>query len=491
MILRPVFWLLIIVFTLQWVSFNPGGNWMSSAILLGSEGLLDSGYPVISADIRLSTYDIAWSSTHESTVSGLPPGASYLALPVFPIMRLLRFVFPKLRAIEFRREVIADEISSEFKPNTNWLFIQDGFEKFREAGPVVARLANEQCLSSIFAVLLITTPLLLLFTYLCYQLARRQKLSTPAAFSCALICVLGSQFFPQTVVYSKDFLATALTFFSLLLVFSSPRTRLPVHAGVLLGLAYACDYKVLFVFISLLISLTLLSRTAFALRFLAGFLPMLVLVAVYHRWLFGSFFTTCYSHRVGQEYFGHGGMFLGFDALTLHKLFQGLFGLFSGVFVFSPLLLIMFVWTGAKAWVFFCSSRKPFSPTRFSLMIGFIATFIFITAIVSSSPTVLTFSGGVIGVGGRHFVILTAFIPFLLPHLIRELLESKSALNRLLAPGLIGVFSYSLFLSMLSANFGAQNYPDLNVGRHCAVGDWRVLEINTVRQMAESISIQF
>jgi hypothetical protein len=179
----------------------------------------------------------------------------------------------------------------------------------------------------------------------------------------------------------------------------------PALAGLLLGLAVLVEYMAA---ISLAVAaaylLVLPDRRAQIAKFVAGATPSIVVLLIYHKLCFGSFFTTAASlsdtlRRIEE---GQAIAFGQFGTFQLDVFWKLLFSLERGIFIYMPVLLFAFLGAlrllrkGDTAWLTACVMN-------ILLYVGAISCYIF-------------WDGGW-STGARYLIIALPFFGFLLPSL--------------------------------------------------------------------------
>jgi hypothetical protein len=180
----------------------------------------------------------------------------------------------------------------------------------------------------------------------------------------------------------------------------------PALAGLLLGLAVLVEYMAA---ISLAVAgvylLALPTRRIQVGRFVAGAMPGIAALLIYHKLCFGSFFTTAASLSGTLSLIEKGRTTIAFGqfgTFQLDVLWKLLFSLERGIFVYMPVLLFTFLGAlhllrkGDTAWLTACV-------LNILLYVGAISCYVF-------------WDGGW-STGARYLIIALPFFAFLLPSL--------------------------------------------------------------------------
>ena len=316
----------------------PTGPSMSDSVLLAAMRLVDRGTWTLSDErdpkvvFLTEAFDV---SVHDGRVySGVGPGATLVAAPVYGLLAPVLRLFPE--------EVVANRrLLGYYAANSRGL-----------GRPVPPHLKATYLLQ-IALVWLVMAPL-----FAAFVLRLRRGLlafGTPPvpAATIALAAGLGSLTVYYAAMYSRQGLAYLLAWHALVTLVrpGAVPPRACAAAGLLFGGAIAVDYAS-----GLLVAVALpflLSRLDVRGRvwLLAPLAAGLALLALYHRTAFGSFLTTPYHHRYwftpevlareGLDLAGfQEGAALGMGAPSPRVMAALCFGAFKGLFVYCPVLLL-------------------------------------------------------------------------------------------------------------------------------------------------------
>jgi len=335
---RPLF---LLVLAWPVVLVTPMGSSMSDSVLLAAIRLVDEHTWTLSDErdprvvFQTEAFDI---SVHDGRVySGVGPGASAVAAPFYLALK------PVLSCVG--SGVIANRRFLNY-------YERNRREMQRSA---TGRLKNVYLMQILLAWLVAAPLLAALVTRLQARLIAH-GLSRPHATAIALAVGLGSMALYYSSTYSRPALAYGLAWHAVLFLLPAPGTSGPgrsacLAAGALLGAAVGIDYgSALLVLLTLAFLLPPLPARA---RFLV-ILPLLALLgltALYHQAAFGSPFLTAYHFRFWftPELLARQGLDLSAfqenPAVVMHAprpgvMLQLCFGLFKGLFVYSPVLLL-------------------------------------------------------------------------------------------------------------------------------------------------------
>lgn len=159
-----------------------------------------------------------------------------------------------------------------------------------------------------------------------YRYARNKGSSAPWAATIALTATLATQSLPYATVFMLHVPSGALLLFAA----TTPRRAL---AGLAAGLATAMNYLCA----PALVILGLAGERKW--RYAAGVVPPLVLLAIYQRICFGSFFTSSIA-REDVRFLSHGAIFGVFRPPTLDAVAGISVSSYRGLFYFAPVLIM-------------------------------------------------------------------------------------------------------------------------------------------------------
>ena len=335
---RPLFLL-----ALAWpiVLVTPAGSSMSDSVLRAAIRLVDDHTWTLSDEpdprvvFQTEAFDI---SVHGGRVySGVAPGASAVAAPFYAALK------PLLAC--FGGGVVA-----------NRRFLGYYERNRREMGrPATGRL-KDVYLMQILLAWLVAAPLLAALVARLQARLVAHGLARAHATAIGLTVGLGSMALYYSSTYSHSALAYVLAWHAVLWLPPAPGASGPgrgecLAAGALLGAATGIDYGCgLLVLLTLAFLLPPLPATARALV-VAPLVALLGLTALYHEAAFGSPFLTAYHFRFWftPELLARRGLdvsafqynpALGLRAPSADVMFRLCFGLFKGLFVYSPVLLL-------------------------------------------------------------------------------------------------------------------------------------------------------
>src|SRR5262249_17472656 len=142
-------------------------------------------------------------------------------------------------------------------------------------------------------------------------------------------------------LYATQFFGHAAAAAALIGAFLAVETRRFVLAGLLCAAAVACEYPVA-PFAAGIAALGIYRGRARAAAFLvAGALPIVLLLAIYHHAAFGSIFATGYRFKANPEFIQtHGEGFMGFSYPHASWLWGITFSRQRGLFFYAPWLLL-------------------------------------------------------------------------------------------------------------------------------------------------------
>jgi hypothetical protein len=335
---RPLF-LLALAWPIALVT--PAGSSMSDSVLLAAIRLVDDHTWTLSDEpdprvvFQTEAFDI---SVHGGRIySGVAPGASLVAAPVYLVFK------PVLACIG--KGVVA-----------NQRFLGYYERNRREMGRPATGTLKDVYLMQILMAWLVSAPLLAaLVARLAARLAAH-GLARAHATAIALAVGLGSMALYYSSTYSHAALAYGLSWHAVLWLWPAPGASGPgrgacLAAGALLGAAVGIDYGcALLVLLTLAFVLPALPGAARALV-AAPLVALLGLTALYHQAAFGSPFVTAYHFRfwLTPEVLARRGLdlsafrenpALGLRAPRPDVMFHLCFGLFKGLFVYCPVLLL-------------------------------------------------------------------------------------------------------------------------------------------------------
>jgi hypothetical protein len=275
-----------------------------------------------------TAYDLAVHDGH--IYSGVPPGTTILAVPVYALLRPLFAAFDE-------GVIGSGKIRSFYLRNSERLRLP------------AAHHFKDLYLLHLLLALLVTAPLLA--TFLVRLVAHLEAEGTPprAALLVGVAVGVGSMALYYGAIFSHQAMAGLCAWHALL--FLARRTRLSAATsmlvGLLLGAAVSIDYP-----LALLVGLTLavfMPLRSWRERVLMA-LPLIAVAALlmlYHSALFGGSLSTPYAHRywpaeagtLDRSHFERGRMLV-YDAPSAAVAWQLCFGLRKGLFVYSPILLL-------------------------------------------------------------------------------------------------------------------------------------------------------
>ncbi len=159
-----------------------------------------------------------------------------------------------------------------------------------------------------------------------YRYGRTKGFSAPWAALIALTAALATQLLPYSTIFMLHVTSGALLLFAV-------TSRRSVAAGVATGLATAMNYLCA---PALLILALTRKRKA---RFVAGAIPPLILLAIYQKICFGSFFTLSLG-KEDERFLTEGLTFGIFRLPTLDAILGISVSSYRGLFYFAPVLIM-------------------------------------------------------------------------------------------------------------------------------------------------------
>lgn len=315
---------------------DDSGPPMADSSLLAAIRLVDEGTWTLSdeSDPKLVFQTLAHDISYRDGLiySGVGPGATVLAAPVYFGLRGLLREIPDYRVTNSR-------ITGYYITNARALH--------RPIGKDFAALFGLQ----IAMTLVVLVPLFSSFLTRLHALLRASGVAAAPALVASVAAGGGSMALYYGSMYSRQAIAYLLVWHAVLWLVGR-RPIDPVRSlaiGCLFGAAIATEYpSALLVVLVLLFQVGRLSR----LQWLGLLIPLgglLALLAAYHAALFGSVFATPYHYRfwytppalanlgIALEVFQPPST-LGLSMPSLSVMGQLCFGLFKGLFVYSPIL---------------------------------------------------------------------------------------------------------------------------------------------------------
>ncbi len=356
-----------------------GGSFMADSILATTQAIIDNGDVVIDQYVKegcknttsktLLGCDHAFNQDHY--YSGFPPGASFIALPAYAILKPFTYFIP-------------DEVA--------------GFPKFQ----------IKTLLLNILATLLIIIPLSALLAVLLYRASGHFIKDKRARILAALLLSFGSIIFYYSTTFDARVLATFFSFAAFYMLFTArlkgSKPRQLFIAGLLASVAITIEYMQVVVAVILFIYLISFLRDRRVFYFIAGGIIPVLLMLSYHNAAFDSPFSTGYDFRQGEDsWIGEKEMFSGFSLLNLwHYTFSPRYG----IFFYMPVLLLCFygLYLGFK-------EKREFWREWAVGGLVFLSYILIIISFVSESPC--TF-------GPRYLIVLIPFLALPLALAIRN-----------------------------------------------------------------------
>ncbi len=440
----------------------PSADWCATSQLTGisTVSLAERGTWEIPLTFPTEVLDIS-TGVDGKLYSGLPPGASILALPLYPAasIRAAKDPVPLADREPFVFDNKLLQLNGWDIPD-NWNFVS----------------TDKIYWLQILGVIVVTGFCGASTAVLVFHSLARFNLTDSQRFRIALLGAFATPLFCHSTVYSKEAIAACLGFGAFVLTrhtlggkgesTGSKNAIFGVLAGLLSGLSVTINYPSLL--LSLLLACMLLIGRAWSrfLPFIVGaFLPLAALMA-YQAKLFGGILISPYSNRLGEELLHHHSGFLGFNQINFQALWGLTFSPFSGVFIYVLFLIPALA-------VCFASSRL-----RRSLAVWLSAAFIFgLLLTFSFTEKSVVWSGALVGYGPRHLVIATPFMVLLFGAAISE------TANLWARCALWATLGGSLFIQILSVSYGGLRYPDVTARTKVLLSDDSVLATNPVREM--------
>lgn len=325
---------------LAWPVFlvSPSGPSMADSVLLATMRLADRGTWTL-AD-GLTPREVFLTRAHDISAfegrvtSGLGPGATLAALPVYVALRGTFDLFDD--GIVTNRRVLGYYLLNA-----------------RGLGIPPAAHFRDLYLLQILAAWLVVAPLFAWFLVRLHARLLEGEASPAAALAVTLAAGFGSMTLYYCTMYSRQALASLLLWHAFLSLTGrrKPGAGACLAAGAAAGAAVAVDYaSLIFIVVALPFPLIRLARGR-RIQVTAALLALLALTGLYHRALFGSFLSTPYHHRFWHtpEVLAERGIDLASfqsgptvgiglpDPVVMARL---CFGPAKGLFLHSPVLLL-------------------------------------------------------------------------------------------------------------------------------------------------------
>jgi hypothetical protein len=163
-----------------------------------------------------------------------------------------------------------------------------------------------------------------LVPWMLYRYARKRGHSAPWAATVALTTALATQLLPYSTIFMLHVPSSALLLFAL-------TTERRALSGFAAGLATAMNY--------LCAPALILFALPRRLRFIAGAIPPLVLLAIYQNICFGSFFAISLA-REDERFLTKGAAFGVFHLPSLDAVYGISISPYRGLFYFAPVLVM-------------------------------------------------------------------------------------------------------------------------------------------------------
>jgi hypothetical protein len=182
----------------------------------------------------------------------------------------------------------------------------------------------------------------LLFLSVVWRLTGLYSDSHPARQAALISYALGTQALPFSLLYIAHQPSAILCGTAFALLAAAPSALGLAWAGLCLGGAVMVDYQAAFCLLPLAFYALWRVRPIWRLSFaVAGAVPPLLLLGIYHRACFGSVLSTGYAHSVTPAFrVLHGQGILGLTRPSLRNFTEGFFALDNGLFALAPWLLL-------------------------------------------------------------------------------------------------------------------------------------------------------
>lgn len=406
---------------------NPQGTIMSDPVLKTTINIVDKGTLEIHphSGIDISTYN-------DKFYSGLPLGASILALPTYFIFQKIIELIPEKYYPKHKIPAISPRLPFEYDKKVYFLQI----------------------------LLVVTTilPLFLIFYFSFLEYLLFMGFSKAKVMVLSILFSMGSFHFSYQTVYSRQLIAGFLIWIGFLL-FERHKTVLNKLTSFILGLMICfslwIDYFSFLILIPLIIYWLIKEkdkRNLLIFMAMGGFIWGLG-IAFHHYYLFENLLKTPYHFRIGfhpdyiypveygkRIFYSNDQKLLKdvlyFNGINLKAFYGLIFSRFKGILWFSPNLLL---------WSFVISQwgkiKKPFLQMSIGMVLIFLVNFIYLLGIKEEY-----FWSGVPSFWGPRYFILSSFFIFL-PIIF---VDFNSKFKKIV---LNIVFGFSLFVNFLGASF--------------------------------------
>jgi len=330
---------------------NYGGGWMADSTLALTKSIVDDQSLIIDDYVK-GAQDNAFVNGHY--YSGFAPGASFLAVPVYFVLKPLFWIF------------------DYFAEGYDFVLLN-----------IVATIFISSLLSALTAVIL--------FKFLRNFISRKKSLFL------SFISSFATLFFLYSTGYYNKVLAVFFSFFAFYLVFKNKNSKEGnyFYPGILAGFGVLVDYMQVIPLFLIFIYMISFYRGRKIIDFCAGALIPIIVLLVYHSIVFGSVFSTPYDFRANEPQLE--AIEEGFSVPDLERAYGISFSSFRGFFFYMPIMFLIF-------FGFYKGMRSKFWRESLLCFLLFLAYF---TYNISLS-NILTWAGGC-SFGPRHLVPVIPF----------------------------------------------------------------------------------
>jgi len=461
-------WRLFVTCWLVYLLFlNPAGNLMSNTILGATVSLAQRQTWDVPLPFPEQAPDVAFVAMRHAggvfirSLSGLPPGASLVAVPCYVIAWWAWRLLPEAWARSTLFTIDPAVLIAAGLPVT---------EAFRFVTPPFIYWLQ------LVAAALVSTTAAAGTVALCEVVLRRlQAPPWQRLVSCAVLG-FGTTLFPHALTYGKDPLAAFFAFaaFAGVCTAASTAQEIPRHrfviAGYLAGIAVAIDYWAAVVGLLLLCYAGHRFGWRAVTSLLTGMALPLAALALYHATLFGAPWNTPYRFRALGAIAGHQVGLAGLTGLNPVALWGLSFSPFQGVFIYHAFLLACL----PAVWM----RRRLGDGPELALSLAVLLGLLFTAAL---SGHLLMWSGAFIGWGPRRLVLAAPFMALLFAGCLRRLQAP------LLRAGLMALGMVSIAVQLVGAAWGGTLFPDPRAAALVLVSHPDAAAINPLATMLKTV----
>lgn len=377
-----------------------GGNWMADSVIDSAIAFIDTGSFIIDDYIK-APQDNAIFNGHY--YSGFAPGASFLVMPLYFIVKPLLNLLP-----------------------TSIL----GF----------TQLQFKVIIMNILATLFLTIPASAFLSVLVYKFLGNFTTKRKHRLFVTFFFAFGTIIFVHSIGFYRRPIALFLAFLSFFLLYKiknnevHPNKNILFLIGLLLGLSIFIEYSMFIIVSMLSIYLLTFLRSKKIFWYCFGALIPLLALLTYHYIIFDDPFTTPYMHRASPK---AQSINILSEVLTINlsseRAFELTFGLSRGLFISSPILLLSLI----GLFYFFKSKSKKNLQEIILFMLISIFYFLFNVSQVNIWDAGCSF--------GPRFMI--PMLPFLIIPLI-------FTFNRVNTKFILFLGTSSIFINLMSVSYG-------------------------------------